>query len=181
MTGCRTPGLVKDLSLLVIDGIVGFGNGRVLPAGPLREPVGAAAARCRAAVLIGEDANGAAAALPARLPVLRAVLRPDAPGLAGQRVVAFAGIGRPQKFFDTLTQAGAILVGHRSFADHHRFRTGELRRLMRRAKALGATLVTTPKDAVRLPPDWRADVMVVGVSLHWWDDTPLEALLGDVA
>ncbi|MDE2581170.1 MAG: tetraacyldisaccharide 4'-kinase, partial [Rhodospirillales bacterium] len=70
--GLQNPGLVKDVALLVIDGGFGFGNGRVLPAGPLREPVAAAAARCAAAVLIGEDRHGARAALQPALPVLRA-------------------------------------------------------------------------------------------------------------
>ena len=90
--GLQNSGLVQDLPLLVIDGAVGFGNGRVLPAGPLREPVAAAARRARAAVLIGPDATGATAGL--KLPVLRAALVPDAAGLAGRRVLAFAGIGR---------------------------------------------------------------------------------------
>ncbi len=179
--GLQNPGLAKDLSFLVVDGAAGFGNGRVLPAGPLREPALAAARRCRAAVLIGTDQSGAAAALPASLPVLRATLRPQAPHLAGKAVFAFAGIGRPQKFFDTVAEAGAVLAGQRAFPDHHRFRPAELARLARDAAALDATLVTTPKDAVRLPPGWRDRVSVAGVSLAWADEAPLEALLGIVA
>ena len=179
--GLQNPGLKKDLSLLVVDGATGFGNGRVLPAGPLREPALAAASRCRAAVLIGADQSDAAAALPASLPVLRATLRPRAPHLAGKAVFAFAGIGRPQKFFDTVAEAGAVLAGQRVFPDHHFFRPGELARLARDARALDATLVTTPKDAVRLPPDWRDRVAVAGVSLAWADEASLEALLGSVA
>jgi tetraacyldisaccharide 4'-kinase len=179
--GLQNPGLVKDLSFLVIDGAAGFGNGRVLPAGPLREPVHAAAARCRAAVLIGADVAGAAAALPGGLPVLDATLRPEANGLAGTRVLAFAGIGRPAKFFATLAESGAVIAGQRAFPDHHRFSLAELRRLARRAEALGAVLVTTPKDAVRLPAEWRARVQVASVALAWADEASLEALLGDVA
>ncbi len=99
----------------------------------------------------------------------------------GGRVFAFAGIGRPAKFFATLAQAGAHVAGQRAFPDHHRYRPAELHRLARRADALGAVLVTTPKDAVRLPPEWRDRVDVAGVSLRWTDDTALEALLGDVA
>ena len=179
--GLQNPGLEKDLSLLVIDGAAGFGNGRVLPAGPLREPVLAAAGRCQAAVMIGADARAAAAALPASLPVLRAALRPDALGLAGRTVFAFAGIGRPEKFFETVREAGAVVAGQRSFPDHHRYRTAELEALWRSAVALGAGLVTTPKDEVRLPPGWRERVEVAGVSLQWADDGPLEALLGKLA
>ena len=174
--GLQNPGLVKDVSLLVIDAATGFGNGRVLPAGPLREPVAAAAARCRAAVLIGEEPFDLAA-LPA-LPVLRASLRPQAPGLAGRRVFAFAGIGRPAKFFATVAQAGAVLTGQRGFPDHHRYSEAQLQRLRR--EAAGAELVTTPKDAVRLPPGWREQVLVAGVALEWADPAQMEALLDEL-
>jgi tetraacyldisaccharide 4'-kinase len=175
--GLQNPGLVQDLPLLVIDGATGFGNGRVLPAGPLREPVATGAARCRAAVLIGADATGAASLLPPGLPVLRADLAPDAAGLAGQRVLAFAGIGRPSKFFATLAQAGAQVVDQVAFPDHHSFRPAELQRLLRRAADLGAIPVTTPKDAVRLPPSIRDQVRVAGVALLWADAGQIEVLL----
>ena len=179
--GLQNPGLEKDLSLLVIDGAAGFGNGRVLPGGPLREPARTAAQRCHAAVLIGDDSRGAASWLPANLPIMRADLQQEATGLAGRRVFAFAGIGRPKKFFATLAQSGAVLAGHRAFPDHHAFRPAELRRLARNAQRLDATLVTTPKDAMRLSPAWRAQVSVAGVRLSWADEAPLEALLGRVA
>lgn len=174
--GLQHPGLVQDLALLVVDGTAGFGNGRVLPAGPLREPVAAGAARCRAAVLIGGDEAGAAAMLPAALPVLRATLRPEV-GLEGRLVLAFAGIARPAKFYATLALAGAQLAGRRDFPDHHSFTAGELRSLDRDAAALRAELVTTPKDAVRLPPELRRRVLVAGVTLVWQDPSLIEALL----
>lgn len=177
--GLQNSGLVQDLPLLVIDGAVGFGNGRVLPAGPLREPVAAAARRARAAVLIGPDATGATAGL--KLPVLRAALVPDAAGLAGRRVLAFAGIGRPPKFFATLAEAGADIAAAIGFPDHHRYRPAELDRLLRRAEALDALPVTTPKDAVRLPPGLRARVHVAGVSLAWAAPGEIEALLESVS
>ncbi len=179
--GLQNPGLVKDLALLVIDGAAGFGNGRVLPAGPLREPVAAGAARCGAAVLIGQDAAGAAAELPPGLPVLAARLRTAAPCLAGRTVLAFAGIGRPAKFFASLAEAGVAVAAGQAFADHHRYRAAELRRLRRRAEALGAVLATTPKDAVRLPPGWRSEVVVAGVELAWQDERQVEALLAGLA
>ncbi len=179
--GLQNPGLVKDLCFLVIDGAAGFGNGRVLPGGPLREPVAACAHRCHAAVLIGDDRGDVGMALPARLAVLRARLQPDAPEVSGRRVVAFAGIGRPSKFFTTLEEAGADVVWRRGFPDHHAYHPAELRRLQKRADRLHATLITTPKDAVRLPLEWRADVMVAGVSLAWAEETQIETLLGSVA
>jgi len=176
--GLQHPALARDVSLLVIDGGAGFGNGRVLPAGPLREPVAAAAARCRAAVLIGADAHGAAAVLPPSLAVLRATLRSaDVRGLAGSRVLAFAGIGRPEKFYASLAEAGAVVVATRSFADHHRFSVAERRHILADATTLDATPVTTPKDAVRLPAGLREAVTVVGVGLVWRDAAEVEALL----
>jgi tetraacyldisaccharide 4'-kinase len=176
--GLQNPGLVKDCSFLVIDGGYGFGNGRLLPAGPLREPVAAAAVRCRAAVLIGADAHGAAAMLPPGLPVLRADLVPDLGGLdLGRRYLAFAGIGRPEKFFAGLRAAGVTLVGTQAFADHHPFAASELAGLAREAGRAGATLLTTPKDFARLAAGQRADIAVAGVTLVWEDEAALTALL----
>ncbi len=177
--GLQNPSLRKDLSLLVIDGATGFGNARLLPAGPLREDVAAAASRCQAAVLIGDDATGALRRLPATLPVLRARLVQDAAiaDLRGRRVLAFAGIAHPAKFFAPLAEAGADLVATVPFPDHHKFTRPEIERLLARSAASGAIAVTTPKDAVRLPPDLRARVTVIGVGLAWDDPGALDALL----
>ncbi len=179
--GLQNPGLVKTMALLTIDGRGGFGNARLLPAGPLREQVGSAARRCAAAVLIGEDARGAAALLPPALPVLRAWLRPDAAArtLAGRRVFAFAGIASPEKFFTTLREAGAELAACRGFSDHHPFSAREQSALLAEAARLGACPVTTPKDACRLAPEVRALVHVAGVELVWADAARIEALLDD--
>lgn len=179
--GLQHPTLAKDVSFLVIDGATGFGNGRLIPAGPLREPVAAAASRCRAAVLIGADATGALAMLPRGLPVLRATLRPgaEAAALAGRRVFAFAGIAHPEKFFATLRTIGATVAGQAPFPDHHRFTPREIAAIRREAAALGAVAVTTRKDAVRLPPGFRADVSVLSIGLDWADPAALEALLRD--
>ena len=175
--GLQNPAFANAARLLVVDGESGFGNGHLLPAGPLRERVADAAARCVGAVLIGEDRDGADSALPAALPVLRARLVPDAAAraLAGRRVVAFAGLARPDKFFAMLRDLGAELVTTRSFADHHDFATAELEALA--ATAGGAALATTPKDAARLAPAWRARVHVAGVGLAWEDEAALAALL----
>jgi len=177
--GLQNPSLERDLCLLVIDGATGFGNGQVMPAGPLREPVAAAAARCQAAVLIGEDAAGALAQLPPDLPVLRARLLPgpEMRTLAGRRVVAFAGIASPDKFFNSLNDVGANIVGRAPFADHHPFTEAEVTRLLEQAEKENATLVTTPKDAVRLPPAVRNRVLITGVDLEWDDPAEIEALL----
>lgn len=159
--GLQNPTLAKTASLLVIDGAYGFGNGRVIPAGPLREPAVVAGGRCAAALLIGVDDTGALARLPSTLPVLRArlVSNPPPPG----PLVAFAGIGRPEKFRETLEAAGAIVQALHPFPDHHPYTEADLSPLL----ALGATVVTTPKDLVRVPPALRPRITAVGVRLAW--------------
>ncbi len=180
--GLQNPGVRKRLSLLVVDGASGFGNGRVFPAGPLREPVAAAASRCQAAVLIGPDATGALAKLPPGLPVHRArlVAGPEAATLAGRRVLAFAGIAMPEKFFATVAELGAEQVARRAFPDHHPYTQAELDDLLAEADRLGAMPVTTTKDAVRLPPAVRERVHVLTVSLAWENPDAPEDLLRSV-
>jgi tetraacyldisaccharide 4'-kinase len=176
--GLQNPALAKTVSFLVVDGGYGFGNGRLLPAGPLREPVATAAARCQAAVLIGEDTCSALAALPPGLPVLRASLVAACKTkFAGRPVLAFAGIGRPQKFFDSVAALGGNLVEQRAFPDHHFYSDAELQNLLAAAEQHGADLATTEKDFVKLPPALQARVLVVTVSLAWEDDSALQALL----
>ncbi len=180
--GLQNPTLEKTASLLVIDGRTGFGNGRVLPAGPLRETVEAAASRCQAAVLIGPDASRATERLPPDLPVFRADLVQDASigALAGRAVVAFAGIAVPEKFFSPLRDAGVTLVAARPFPDHHAYTERELGELLREARDRQAILVTTPKDAVRLPSNVRSEVTVVGVGLSWREPELIDQLLDRV-
>ena len=178
--GLQNPSLEKSMSLLVVDGAHGFGNGRVVPAGPLREPVSAAASRCRAAVMIGSDEVGVLAQLPPKLPVLRAkkVQVCETATLTGRRALAFAGIAYPEKFFGALEQMGVLLVGRKAFADHHHFTTRELNRLRLNARALEAILVTTPKDAARLPA-WLP-VEIVEVRLVWETEAEIEGLLDEL-
>jgi tetraacyldisaccharide 4'-kinase len=176
--GLQNPSLTKTLSLLVIDGGYGFGNLLLLPAGPLREPVAAAAARVQAAVLIGEDETGALSHLPATLPVLRARQVPEcAAELGGRKIVAFAGIGRPEKFFASVRALGGHLVATHAFPDHHVYRASDSARLLGEAMAQGAQLVTTAKDYVKLPGTLRAASAVITVRLHWDDEAALKRLL----
>lgn len=177
--GFQNPSLAKDLSILAIDGGYGFGNGRVMPSGPLREPIGGGLARADAALLIGEDETGIAPALADTLPLLRARLAPteEARTLAGRRVLAFAGIGRPDKFFATLAEMGCEIVEAVPYPDHHRYRPDEIMRLCEMANEAGAEPVTTEKDAARLPPDARLMVRTVAVELIWDDEDAIDTLL----
>lgn len=181
--GFQNPALAKDLSLLVVDGAMGFGNGRVIPAGPLREPVAEGLARADALVLVGEDRAGVAEMVGGRVPVLRARLVPEpgaAAGLRGKRVLAFAGIGRPGKFFDTIAEVGAELAEAVPFPDHHPYTGAEVEGLLARAGRLGAVPVTTAKDAVRLPAGLRDRAAVLPVALAWEDEGAVTALLEKV-
>ncbi|SLN41340.1 tetraacyldisaccharide 4'-kinase [Oceanibacterium hippocampi] len=181
--GFQNPALHKDLSIVVVDAGFGFGNGRLMPAGPLREPVAAGLARADILLLIedgGEAAdNGLPRALPPGLPFFRACFRPatDPAAFDGQPLFAFAGIGRPEKFFLSLQQAGHRLAGTRGFADHHRYRAEELMEIVEISVALGAQPVTTAKDAVRLGPTEREMVRIFEVSLEFADPEDLRRLI----
>ena len=179
--GFQNPGIGKNLSLVVVDAVYGFGNGRVIPAGPLRENLGRGLARADAVVLLGAETPargpGTLGIEPA-LPVLRASLRPIAgERFAGACVLAFAGIGRPGKFFATLRALGAELVATRPFPDHHRYRVTEIDQLLRAAERSQARLVTTAKDIVRVPAAKRAAIEVLEVEIHWADLAALLDLL----
>jgi tetraacyldisaccharide 4'-kinase len=154
--GLQNPSLEKDLTIVLVDGRRGIGNGRVLPAGPLRAPLGVQLDHARALIVVGPP-DGAAAVLDraARrgLAIFHARFEPDANVVAmiGRRkVLAFAGIGNPDKFFATLTAAGIEVAERAGFADHHRYTTAEAQDLVARAQAANLMLVTTEKDFMRL-------------------------------
>ena len=174
--GLQNPSLAKTLRLVVVDGETGFGNGRAMPAGPLRAPLAHGLSLADGFALVGEDGLGLATRLAARAPVLRATLEPaaeDAARLRGRRLLAFAGIGRPGKFFATLEGCGAELVAREGFADHHPYREDEIAALHARAEAAGATLATTEKDMVRIPPARRGGILVLPVEARF---APADAL-----
>jgi tetraacyldisaccharide 4'-kinase len=171
--------LVKDLSFVVVDAETGFGNRKILPAGPLRESVPQGLARADAVVLVGEGDP----ALPGWSgPVLRARLAPqDAGDFAGQRIVAFAGIGRPEKFFESLRTLGTDLIATERFDDHHAYSAAEIARLKSKARGAEARLVTTEKDFVRLMPAERQDIGVLPIRATFDDDAALGRLLDRLA
>jgi tetraacyldisaccharide 4'-kinase len=154
--GFQNPTLAKDLSILLVDGRRGIGNGRVIPAGPLRAPLGTQMARADAVVLVDPPHHTAAIEERARrhhVAIYHARLEPDRDTLAalrGRKVLAFAGIGDPRKFFATLGDAGIAVAEAISFADHHRYRAADARALLARADAANLMLLTTEKDLVRL-------------------------------
>ena len=182
--GFQNPALAKNLSLVVVDATVGFGNGRVMPAGPLREPVAAGLRRADAVLSIGgpqAQTRFRSAWGPAlgAVPHLTASLKPLPTGMdwKGTPVIAFAGIGHPEKFFATLRAEGADVLRALPLADHQRLEPALLTRLAAEAKLRGAQLVTTEKDAVRLPAAFRRSVLAFPVRLTFDDTAALDALL----
>lgn len=182
--GFQNPAIEKDLSLIVIDSQRGLGNGRVFPAGPLRAPLDRQIPRADALVVIGDGtaATGVAALVDGRGgKVLTARLQPDAgslQALQGCRVLAFAGIGDPERFFRTLRHAGIDVAATRAFADHHPYTAAEIAALAAAANADGLTLVTTEKDLVKLRGmPAAADIVGFAVTLVVEDKAGLRNLV----
>ena len=188
--GFQNPAVAKDASLIVIDGDRGLGNACVFPAGPLRAPLLQQLARTDALIVIGRGAaaTAVAAEVAARgKPVLSAHLTPDDASVAalrGRRVLAFAGIGDPARFFRTLRASGIDVVGERAFADHHPFSKSEIEALIADAKREALTLVTTEKDLVRLRqagelPSWAKDILAFEVTLEFDDAAGLRKFVAE--
>lgn len=181
--GFQNPTLFKTFSFLIIDGGVGLGNGHVLPAGPLREAALQGLQRADAVLVIGKDQTGFAAQYAASLKgalSLQAYLKTEMPTSKqgeGLPYVAFAGLGRPEKFFDGLKQAQVNVVKTFSFPDHYFYKQADLDKLKACALACNAQLLTTPKDATRLPAAFRQHVTIANVSLIWSDEQKVTALL----
>ena len=186
--GFQNPAIAKDASLIVIDAGRGLGNACVFPAGPLRAPLSPQLDRTDALIVIGEGNAAApvAAAISAQgKPVLSAHIRPDdasLASLAGKRVLAFAGIGDPARFFRTLRSGGIEVVVERIFPDHHPFSKSEIETLLAEAKFVSLTLVTTEKDLARLRnaeglASWANEIVPFKVTLEFDDAAALRKLV----
>ncbi|MES1202918.1 MAG: tetraacyldisaccharide 4'-kinase [Pseudomonadota bacterium] len=181
--GFQNAALVKDLSILVIDAEAGIGNGAIFPAGPLRERLSDGLERADAVVLLSNtEEEPILFGWLARFkgPILKARIAPLTSAPEG-KLIAFAGIARPEKFFDTLEGLGAVVEEAVPYPDHHVFTESDFDWLMQLAEERGARLITTEKDAVRLPPPWRAKVMTLPVAARFEDEAALDAVLHPVA
>lgn len=183
--GFQDPSFARTLSLVVVDGKQGFGNGLCLPAGPLREPVKSGLARADAVVIIGNDPINPA--LKTNLghfskPILRGALHPVETGMdwTQGRYLAFAGIGQPEKFYKTLSDLGAQIVETVNLDDHQPLTPALIKRLAHQAHSLGADLITTEKDAVRLPREYQGTIPFLPVRLGFENTDQLSDVLAPV-
>lgn len=180
--GFQNPGLHKDFSFIVINGAYGFGNGRCIPAGPLRELPVDGLPRAQAVIMIGPDKTNAVSQIQQvnpDLPILNAWIEPGAEGerLRGQKVLAFAGMGHPEKFYKTLKDLGADVIARFSFGDHHDYKASEIERLLKIARVNDAICVTTTKDAIKLSVAELEAVEVLSIALKWEKPDNLHSLL----
>jgi tetraacyldisaccharide 4'-kinase len=182
--GFQNPSMYKNFSILVVDGGVGFGNGKVMPAGPLREEISLGLSRAQAVVIIGDDKTGAENIIRRHvpdLPVFHAMLvpQPGNPDVRGQNIFAFAGIGRPEKFRETLEAEGAVIEGWGSYPDHMPYTEEDLQEIFSAAETAGSMILTTEKDYVRLPARLKEKVKKFAVALEWQDSAGLVQLIKD--
>ncbi|MFO1124879.1 MAG: tetraacyldisaccharide 4'-kinase [Methylocystis sp.] len=179
--GFHSRRLTPDLTLIAIDSDYGAGNGRCMPAGPLRAPLDAQLAAADMLVVIGDGARGRDIAALADKPIVAARVAPDpdaAAAIGGARVVAFAGIARPEKFFDMLEKCGAEVAARLSFDDHRRFTERDYATLSNLRQAHGARLVTTEKDAARMGDRLATlGIEMLPVTMVFDDDAVLDAAL----
>ncbi|MHA1128621.1 MAG: tetraacyldisaccharide 4'-kinase [Alphaproteobacteria bacterium] len=180
--GFQNPSLHKDLSIVVVDAEIGFGNGRVMPAGPLREPLTDGLSRAEFVIPIGSPTAQKRLSAQVSNPVWSGELRALETGMdwSGTRFIAFAGIGRPGKFFATLESLGANVVATHAFPDHAPYTDAILQRLKAEAKSKSAQLVTTEKDMTRLPVDFRRDALALPVRLVFNDPEAVKTALKDL-
>lgn len=180
--GFQNPSVTKTMSLIVIDGGFGFGNQAMIPAGPLREPLTAGLHRASATLIIGDDRWQTEALIRKAapdLPILKAHIVPaeGADDIAGQPVIAFAGIGRPDKFYQTLESLDCKVLARHDFDDHHLYTHDDIRPILKEAAETSALAVTTAKDFIRIPIDQRQDIHTLNIALHWEDPDALEKLI----
>lgn len=170
--GLQNPDLLPDITFLVMDGVAGFGNGRVMPAGPLREPLANALSRATAVVQIGGNPRDLGC------PRLMADMTPrEAEWMKNANLVPFAGIGRPEKFFATCTTSGGKVISTFTYPDHHIFTDREMEEITKHAADSNAVAVTTAKDFVRVPPLYQPHVRVVRVGLDWREPAALNEIV----
>lgn len=178
--GLQNPSLHKDISFVVIDGAAGFGNGKLLPAGPLRETLPAGLKKADAFILIGKDKTGVVSILPKDKPLFHAHVEvpEDRKPPTTKSYIAFAGLGRPEKFYHLLQKLHYKIKSWHPFPDHYVYKPGDIYKMIKEAKSTNATLITTEKDFIRLPEEeWGADILQLPIQLVWENEKEVLAFI----
>lgn len=183
--GLQNKSLHKNISFMVLDGTLGLGNQKTLPAGPLREPLSMALKRSDAIIIIGEDTYGLKSTIMtssnANIPIFEAKIIPDKTTSIpmNKPYIAFAGLGTPDKFFKTLRSNGLAVIETKSFADHYLYRENDITPLIKLAEKNNARLITTEKDYVRLPKALKENVYKYPVTLQWRSESSLVKFIAE--
>ncbi len=165
--GLQNPSIKSHINIAVIDGQMGFGNERLIPAGPLREHLENVWPRLDAVIIVGDDVHHIASDVPRHIPVFRAYAQTDISALdPAKPTIAFAGIGWPDKFFDQLQGQGIDLVHTFSFPDHHMYTPDDLYIILQTAKEKNAQIATTEKDAVKLFHDNINNISIIPLRIN---------------
>jgi tetraacyldisaccharide 4'-kinase len=180
--GFQNPTLQKDFSIIVINGEQGFGNKRVIPSGPLRESISRGISRANLVVVIGEIAQDVKDKIPSTVPIIHAKFQISINNkiYKNQKVTAFAGIAYPEKFYNSLSEQGAILEKKISYPDHHIFDENDMLNLAENANLTKSVLVTTKKDFVRIPKSYRSLVSTLNGEIKFEDENLLKEILSNV-
>lgn len=174
--GFQNPTLKKDLSFLVFDGQFGYGNGMCIPAGPLRESLQSGLKRAQAIIIIGEDKHNLSETFK-DYPVFKGRISAQIDKPEKEPIIAFAGIGRPKKFYTSLQNCGFKIYQTIDFPDHHQYTRAELLSLIEKAQQNKCLLYTTSKDFVKIPTDLKRNFKVLEISIQWEDEQKLENFL----
>ena len=174
--GFQNPTLKKDLSFLVFDGEFGYGNGMCIPAGPLRESLTSGLKRAQAIIIIGEDKHNLSQKFK-HLPIFKGHITPQINKQEKEPIIAFAGIGRPEKFYTSLRLCGFKVYQTIDFPDHHQYTKEELLSLIEKAKNNHCVLYTTSKDFVKIPTELRNNFKVLEITIQWEDEDKLKQFL----
>lgn len=174
--GFQNPLLYKNKSILVIDGAVGLGNRFPIPAGPLREFFNSGIKRADAVIILGKDKLNIASEIP-DLPIFKGNIIPQKPLSIADKTIAFAGIGRPEKFYASLAECGVNVIKTYSFPDHHFYTENELQNIIAEADGCGADIFTTAKDMVKIPHKLQPKFKVLEITVAWEDENNLQNFL----
>lgn len=174
--GFQNPGLHKDLAFLVFDGNFGYGNGYGIPAGPMREALESGLKRAQAVIIIGEDKHHLKTQITT-LPIFEGQIIPHPPKICNFKVIAFAGIGRPEKFYQSLRSCGFELVETIDFPDHHQYKPAELEAIITKAAQQETEIYTTAKDYVKIPAELQTHFKVLEIAIEWQDREALTTFL----